>query len=84
MRRSFHPHSYDVSKTQSLRHRTGCPEIVLGQAPRPKGSIVAPFGGSFLESYKVTPKTNYYGAYGYRLRALKGLQGIALQVLRAS
>ena len=28
------------------------------------GSIVVPFGGSYLESYKVIPKRNYYGAYG--------------------
>ena len=27
----------------------------------PKGSIVVPFGGSYLESDKVTPKRNYYG-----------------------
>ena len=31
----------------------------------PIGSIVVPFGGSYLESYKVLPKRNYYGAYGY-------------------
>ena len=30
----------------------------------PRGSIVVPFGGSYLESYKVIPKRNYYGAYG--------------------
>ena len=33
----------------------------------PIASIVAPFWGSDLESYKVTPKRNYYGAYGYIL-----------------
>ena len=30
----------------------------------PRGSIVVPFCGSYLESYKVIPKRNYYGAYG--------------------
>ena len=29
------------------------------------GSIVVPFWGSYLESYKVNPKRNYFGAYGY-------------------
>ena len=31
----------------------------------PIGSIVVPFWGSYLESYKVFPRRNYYGAYGY-------------------
>ena len=30
----------------------------------PRGPIVVPFGGSYIESYKVNPKRNYYGAYG--------------------
>ena len=30
----------------------------------PRGSIVVPFCGSYLESYKLIPKRNYYGAYG--------------------
>ena len=30
----------------------------------PRGSIVVPFCGSYLETYKVIPKRNYYGAYG--------------------
>ena len=29
--------------------------------------MVVPFGGSYLEPYKVIPKRNYYGAYGYRV-----------------
>ena len=29
------------------------------------GSIVVPFGGSYLESYEVISKRNYYGAYEY-------------------
>ena len=31
----------------------------------PIGSKVVPFYGSYLESYKVIPKRNYLGAYGY-------------------
>ena len=30
----------------------------------PRGSKVVPFWGSYIESYKVLPKRNYYGAYG--------------------
>ena len=30
----------------------------------PIGPIVVPFWGSYVESYKVIPKRNYYGAYG--------------------
>ena len=33
----------------------------------PVGSMVVPFGGSYLESYKVSPKRNDHGAYGYGL-----------------
>ena len=29
---------------------------------------MVPFLGSCLESYKVIPKRNYYGAFGYALR----------------
>ena len=32
----------------------------------PIGSKVVPFCGLYLGSYKVTPKRNYFGAYGYR------------------
>ena len=31
----------------------------------PMGSTVVPFGGSSIDSCKVLPKRNYYGAYGY-------------------
>ena len=31
----------------------------------PMGSIVVPFCGLYLGSYKVIPKWNYYGACGY-------------------
>ena len=34
------------------------------------GPKVVPFGGSYLEIYKVIPKRNYFGAYGY----LDGIQ----------
>ena len=30
----------------------------------PRGPIVVPFWGSYIESYKVIPKRNYYGASG--------------------
>ena len=30
----------------------------------PIGHKVVPFWGSYLDSYKVIPKRNYYGAYG--------------------
>ena len=32
--------------------------------PLPKFPKVVPFGGSCLEFYKVTPKRNYFGAFG--------------------
>ena len=35
----------------------------------PVGSIVVPFCGSYLGSYKAIPKRNYYGACGYSLEA---------------
>ena len=35
----------------------------------PIGPIVVPFWGSYLESYKVIPRRNYYGASGYILGA---------------
>ena len=30
----------------------------------PRGPEVVPFWGSYIESYKVIPKRNYYGASG--------------------
>ena len=30
----------------------------------PRGPIVVPFGGSYIEFYKVIPKRNDFGAYG--------------------
>ena len=38
--------------------------ILSGLRSLPIGPIVVPFWGSYLESYKVIPKSNYYGAYG--------------------
>ena len=38
----------------------------------PIGPKVVPFWGSYLEFYKVIPKRNYFGAYGYAERALCG------------
>ena len=37
------------------------------------GSIVVPFCGSYWGSFKVIPKRNYYGAYGYTLAPVSGL-----------
>ena len=31
----------------------------------PIGPILVRFGGSYLESYKVIPKRDYYGALGF-------------------
>ena len=40
----------------------------------PIGPIVVPFWASYLESYKVIPKRNYYGTYGLLCRLLKRLR----------
>ena len=39
----------------------------------PIGSLVVPYGGSYLGSYKVNPKRNYNGAYGECLSLLIGM-----------
>ena len=36
----------------------------------PRGSIVVPLCGSYSEPYKVIPKRNYLGAYGYRVKGI--------------
>ena len=36
----------------------------FGEVRVPQGSIVVPFWGSYIESYKVVPKRNYHGASG--------------------
>ena len=36
----------------------------------PIGSKVVPSCGSYSGSYEVTPKRNYFGAYGYRVQGL--------------
>ena len=55
------------------RLRSRCHLIGQGLKDRilglPRGPIVVPFGGYYLESYKVFPKRNYFGAYGYKLSA---------------
>ena len=51
-----------LKKSQKLTSRPDikpAPSLSL-----PRGSIVVPFDGSYLESYKVIPKKNYYGAHG--------------------
>ena len=45
-------------------------EKLKGLKGLPRGSIVVPFWGSYVESDKVIPKRNYYGAYG--LQEVKG------------
>ena len=37
---------------------------MVGEVGIPRGPIVVPFWGSHIESYKVTPKRNYFGASG--------------------
>ena len=41
-----------------------CRCVVWGSGGLPRGSIVVPFWGSYIESYKAIPKRNYYGAFG--------------------
>ena len=38
----------------------------------PRGSMLVPFCGLYLGSYKVIPKRNYNGAYGYRVILASG------------
>ena len=40
------------------------PDKTWGGVALPIGPKVVPFWGSYLESYKVIPKKNYFGAYG--------------------
>ena len=46
----------------------------------PRGSIVVPVGGSYIESYKVIPNWNYYGASGYEQRAPEGSVRVFIKV----
>ena len=48
----------------------------------PRGSIVVHFWGSYLESYKVFRKRNYYGAYGYYEGCYKGYKKGAIGLFR--
>ena len=43
---------------------------MYGKVFLPIGPKVVPFGGSYLEFYKVIPKRNYFGAYGYSFGSL--------------
>ena len=38
--------------------------MVSGFTQRPQSSSFLILGGSYIESYKVTPKRNYFGASG--------------------
>ena len=40
------------------------PVSVVEMLPIPRGSTVVLVGDSYLESYKVIPDRNYYGAFG--------------------
>ena len=51
-------------KSQSSSSTTRPYRLAQGMTCVPRGSKVVPFGGSYIESYKVIPKRNYYGAYG--------------------
>ena len=44
----------------------------------PIGSIVVPFCGLYLGSYKVIAKRIYYGAYGYRISLRVQVEGLGL------
>ena len=44
---------------------------VLVSVGLPIGSLVVPFYGSYLETYKVIPKRNYDGANGYYHKLFK-------------
>ena len=46
------------------RGSTQLVELLLLRRSLPIGPKVVPFGGSYLEFYKVIPKRNYFGAYG--------------------
>ena len=48
-------HTFEANATES-----SCVPRAL-----PIGSMVAPFGGSHIGSYKVIPKRNYNGTHGY-------------------
>ena len=47
------------------------PLWILIKPTLPIGPKVVPFWGSYLEFCKVTPKRNYFGAYGYARKILE-------------
>ena len=51
-------------------HQERKTEVQLGVTvlKLPISSIIVPFCGLYLESYKVIPERTYYGAYGYLYR----------------
>ena len=56
------------------------------EAALPRDPKVVPFGGSYIESYKVTPKRNYFGASGYSESlsfSVLGFRGSKLKRFRA-
>ena len=61
------PYYFGGNSLMVVKTRLGLPG-----AP-PRGSIVVPFGGPYLESYKVIPKRNYYGAYGQLPTLFRGV-----------
>ena len=62
----------------------GCKVNVIAVCLLPKGPKVVPFGGSYLEYYKVIPKRtkrNYFGAFGKSRRIFgPSLQGLGLSL----
>ena len=55
-------HAFSAVDIQKVEACASCYAMWVSTL-RPK---VVPFGGSYLEFYKVIPKRNYFGAYGYR------------------
>ena len=59
------PQSYGVSGLPHTTVIAASGEALRGKVHGlPIGSIGVPFGGSYIESCKVIPKRNYYGASG--------------------
>ena len=53
------------SSRKSSRHLRRAVVVVWEGSGYPDGPQVVPFWASYLEFYKVIPKRNYFGAYGY-------------------
>ena len=54
----------DMESEPRVRKSSGCAVSLELERILPKGPKVVPFGGSYLEFYKVIPKRNYFGAFG--------------------